>query len=73
MGLTAQCRICGFKVPIKNEDVYCLGEHLIKKHPEVSMTHFSFENNNGSKGRKPLSTAKRKYLDTLSLVVNSSS
>ncbi|KAJ8956988.1 hypothetical protein NQ318_012153, partial [Aromia moschata] len=39
-----KCQICGEKLTFNPYCPCSLGEHLIKKHPELRMTHFSIEN-----------------------------
>lgn len=41
------CRICGNKVVCKDGNICTLGEHLLRNHPDVSMTHFVVENLEG--------------------------
>ncbi|CAH1372574.1 uncharacterized protein [Tenebrio molitor] len=43
MECTAICRICGVTITCKDGNIYTLGEHLLKKHPELEMTHFTME------------------------------
>ncbi|XP_044269987.1 uncharacterized protein LOC123014778 isoform X2 [Tribolium madens] len=38
------CRICGNSIVCKDGNMCTLGEHLLKNHPEISMTHFVMEN-----------------------------
>ncbi|CAG9769903.1 unnamed protein product [Ceutorhynchus assimilis] len=38
------CQICGEKLSFNPECPCTLGEHLIRKHPRVEMTHFSNDN-----------------------------
>ncbi|KAH1002346.1 uncharacterized protein LOC109535911 [Dendroctonus ponderosae] len=43
MDASLVCQICGEKLAFNPECPCTLGEHLIRKHPNVEMTHFSTE------------------------------